>query len=88
MLYASMVCPYLARPQARRRVLDRGTARGATGAVVGFAEFEYAVLESQVLFRFLDVVEFLPHDDAATTHLATLETELGSRPPGRPGETR
>ncbi|MEY9843011.1 hypothetical protein ABH940_000059 [Streptacidiphilus sp. BW17] len=81
MLYASMVCPYLGRPQARRRVLDRGTARGATGAVVGFADYEYAVLESQVLFRFVDVVEFLPHDDAATTHLAALETELASRPP-------
>ncbi|MEZ0069498.1 hypothetical protein ABIA32_005543 [Streptacidiphilus sp. MAP12-20] len=76
MLYASMVCPYLARPQARRKVLDRGTVRGTTGAVVGFADYEYAVTDSQVLFRFLGIVEFLPHDDAATAHLATLQAEL------------
>lgn len=79
MLYASMVCPYLARPQARRRVLDRGTARGASGAVVGFADYEYAITDSQVLFRFLGVVEFLPHDDAATAHLSTLEQEIAQR---------
>ncbi|MEY9870565.1 hypothetical protein ABH931_000019 [Streptacidiphilus sp. MAP12-33] len=79
MLYASMVCPYLARPQARRKVLDRGRARGATGAVVGFGDFEYAVTDTQVLFRFLDVVEFLPHDDAASTHLDTLQQELDQR---------
>jgi hypothetical protein len=79
MLYASMVCPYLARPQARRKVLDRGTARGTTGAVVGFADYEYAVTDTQVLFRFIEVVEFLPHDDAATAHLPTLQAELDAQ---------
>ncbi len=41
MLYAAVVCPYLARPNARRGtsasapglVVDRGTSRGAGGAV-------------------------------------------------------
>ncbi|MEU5534409.1 hypothetical protein [Streptomyces sp. NPDC020362] len=86
MLYAAMVCPYLARPNARRGLsaaqpdeftshVVRGTARGAMGAVVGFAEYEYAVTSSQVLFRFLDVVEFLPHD-TADAHLDELRAEL------------
>ncbi|KOV67576.1 hypothetical protein [Streptomyces sp. MMG1121] len=86
MLYASMVCPYLARPNARRGLsaaepdemtvhVVRGAVRGAMGAVVGFAEFEYAVTSSQVLFRFLDVVEFLPHD-TADAHLDELRAEL------------
>jgi hypothetical protein len=86
MLYASMVCPYLARPHARRgldaRTPDaltehvvRGAARGAMGAVAGFAEYEFAVTPTQVLFRFLDVVEFLPHD-SADAHLDELRAEL------------
>lgn len=87
MLYASMVCPYLARPNARRRATAgstadgltsaavRGAARGGTGAVVGFGDYEYAVTETRVLFRFLDVVEFLPHE-SADEHLAELRAEL------------
>jgi hypothetical protein len=86
MLYASMVCPYLARPNARRGLdaahpdemtahVVRGAARGALGAVVGFADYEFAVTASQVLFRFLDVVEFLPHD-TTDAHLAELRAEL------------
>jgi hypothetical protein len=86
MLYASMVCPYLARPNARRGTpaaepdeltahVVRGAVRGATGAVVGFGEYEYAVTGSQVLFRFLDVVEFLPHD-TSDAHLDALRAEL------------
>ncbi|MFB7376595.1 hypothetical protein ACFC26_28335 [Kitasatospora purpeofusca] len=86
MLYASMVCPYLARPNARRRQsaeqpdemtghVVRGTVRGTTGAVVGFADYEYGITETRVLFRFIDVVEFLPHDNA-DEHLADLRTEL------------
>ncbi|MFC1439524.1 hypothetical protein ABUW04_14785 [Streptacidiphilus sp. N1-10] len=92
MLYASMVCPYLARPNARRGVSAeqpdeltahavRGAARGGTGAVVGFADYEYAVTSTQVLFRFLDVVEFLPHENAES-HLPELEAELGGRSTG------
>ncbi|MFE9422600.1 hypothetical protein ACFYNO_06520 [Kitasatospora sp. NPDC006697] len=91
MLYASMVCPYLARPNARRgRTADgeseltshlvRGTARGGRGAVVGFADYEFAITATQVLFRFLDVVEFLPHADA-DEHLGDLEAELARRQP-------
>jgi hypothetical protein len=86
MLYASMVCPYLARPNARRGLsavepdamtahVVRGAVRGSMGAVVGFAEYEYAVTGSQVLFRFLEVVEFLPHD-TADAHLDELRAEL------------
>lgn len=86
MLYASMVCPYLARPNARRRTsadqpdeltahVVRGAARGGTGAVVGFADYEFAITESRVLFRFVDVVEFLPHEDSAE-HLDELRAEL------------
>lgn len=86
MLYASMVCPYLARPNARRGTtaaapdemtahVVRGAVRGSMGAVVGFADYEFAVTGSQVLFRFVDVVEFLPHD-TADTHLGALRQEL------------
>lgn len=89
MLYASMVCPYLARPNARRGMtaeqpdqltehVVRGAVRGGSGAVVGFAEYEYAVTGSQVLFRFLDVVEFLPHE-LSDSHLPELEAELARR---------
>ncbi|KJK55498.1 hypothetical protein [Saccharothrix sp. ST-888] len=86
MLYASMVCPYLARPNARRGLsaerpdeltehVVRGAVRGEMGAVVGFGDYEYAVTDSQVLFRFLDVVEFLPHD-TADAQLDELKAEL------------
>lgn len=90
MLYASMVCPYLARPNARRGTsaytpddmtahVVRGAVRGSMGAVVGFADYEFAVTPSQVLFRFVDVVEFLPHD-VADAHLGALRAELAERP--------
>ena len=86
MLYASMVCPYLARANARRGLdaqtpdamtehVVRGAVRGATGAVVGFADYEFAVTPTQVLFRFLDVVEFSPHE-SSDSHLADLRAEL------------
>lgn len=93
MLYASMVCPYLARPRARRGLaaadpadavsghVARGAARGATGAVVGFAAYEYAATADQVLFRFLEVVEFLPHEDSAV-HLDALRAELAGEEEG------
>ncbi|MFJ1708604.1 hypothetical protein [Kitasatospora sp. NPDC088346] len=91
MLYASMVCPYLARPNARRGLsadgadeltshVRRGVSRGGTGAVVGFGDYEYAITPAKVLFRFLDVVEFLPHE-SADTHLDELRAELAR--PGR-----
>jgi hypothetical protein len=94
MLYASMVCPYLARPNARRGLsaqtpddmtehVVRGAVRGELGAVVGFADYEFAVTPSRVLFRFLDVVEYLPHD-TADQHLEELRAEL-ARTGGRSG---
>ncbi len=97
MLYASMVCPYLARPNARRGMsavapdeltghVVRGAVRGALGAVVGFGAYEYAITGTQVLFRFLDVMEFLPHD-TADAHLDELRAELAGEP-GREGQSR
>lgn len=86
MLYASMTCPYLARPNARRGVgaqhaegltehAQRGAVRGADGAVAGFGQVEYAVNAQRVYFRFLDVVEHLPHS-TGFEHLAALEEEI------------
>jgi hypothetical protein len=83
-----MVCPSRARPGGRRGTdaehpdamtahVVRGAARGVLGAVVGFGEYEFAVTAQRTLFRFLDVVEFLPHRDA-DTHLAALRAELGA----------
>jgi hypothetical protein len=72
MLYAAVVCPWLARPNARRRLdaevagarIPRGAARGATGdiggAVVSFETFEFTV-DARVQFRYGGVVELLPH---------------------------
>jgi hypothetical protein len=72
MLYAAVVCPWLARPNARRRLdaagvgapVRRGEARGAAGeiggAVVSFETFEFTV-NTRVEFRYRTVVEFLPH---------------------------
>jgi hypothetical protein len=51
--------------------------------VVGFADYEFAVTPSRVLFRFLDVVEYLPHD-TADQHLEELRAEL-ARTGGRSG---
>ena len=88
MLYAAMVCPFLARPNARRRTsaadpqeeltahVQRGVQRGESGAVAGFADYEYAVTPDRVLFRFLDLTEFLPHG-AGQDHLEALRAELG-----------
>jgi hypothetical protein len=95
MLYASMVCPYLARPNARRGTsavqpdeltahVVRGAVRGTMGAVVGFADYEFAVTPTQVLFRFVDVVEFLPHD-TADAHAEELRAELAQ---GRSAQDR
>ncbi|MFJ8442462.1 hypothetical protein [Kitasatospora griseola] len=89
MLYATMVCPYLGRPNARRQVtadqqdapddltahVVRGAARGELGAVVGFEDYEFAITPSRVLFRFIDPVEWLPHD-LAEQQLPNLQEEL------------
>lgn len=55
------------------------------GAVVGYGDYEFAVTKTKVLFRFLDVVEYLPHD-TADQHLPELQAELarsGGRLDGR-----
>jgi hypothetical protein len=99
MLYAAMVCPFLARPNARRGALPHPgggapaagrVARGSRGAVVGFADYEYAVTPRQALFRFLEVTEYLPHE-SGDEHLGALQAELAGscpvasarRPPGQ-----
>jgi hypothetical protein len=46
--------------------------------VVGFADYEFAVTATQVLFRFVDVVEFLPHQES-DAQLAELQAELQGR---------
>jgi hypothetical protein len=69
MLYAAVVCPYLARPTARRGqeaeavglTVHRGSSRGLGGAVVGFAEVEYRYRDV-MLFRFAGLVEFRRHE--------------------------
>ena len=72
MLYAAVVCPWLARPNARRRLdadvvglrMARGDARGAQGevggAVVSFATYEFEVGE-RVEFRYRGLGDFWPH---------------------------
>ncbi|HEX6873084.1 MAG TPA: hypothetical protein VF163_18455 [Micromonosporaceae bacterium] len=69
MLYAAVVCPYLARPNARRgqagdahaMTATRGDRRGAGGAVAGFEEVDFRLGE-HVLFRFAGLCEFRRHE--------------------------
>jgi hypothetical protein len=69
MLYAAVVCPYLARPTARRGeqaeipglTVHRGSKRGLGGAVAGFAEVEYRY-QDVMLFRFARLCEFRRHE--------------------------
>ncbi|MEV6966965.1 hypothetical protein AB0M47_17800 [Hamadaea sp. NPDC051192] len=67
MLYAAVVCPYLAQSTARRGQdgthagMVRGERKSAGGAVVGFGSLEFRYADV-MMFRFVDVVEFLPHD--------------------------
>lgn len=72
MLYAAVVCPWLARPNARRRLdadvvgsrLVRGDARGAVGeiggALVSFESYEFTVAE-RVEFRYRGPLDFRQH---------------------------
>jgi hypothetical protein len=80
MLYAAVVCPWLARPNARRSLdapvlggrLRRGEARGAAGevggAVVAFGTYEFTV-GSRVEFRYRGVL--------GEEHLARLSDGTG-----------
>jgi hypothetical protein len=79
MLYAAAVCPYLARPQARRDApegmsLARGYRRGERGAVAGFERYEYRLQEA-VLFRFDGLAAYHPHNDGAE-HLPRLRAAV------------
>jgi hypothetical protein len=94
MLYAAMVCPYLARPNARRgtdvRIGDFTAARGAArgeldgigGAVAGFETYEFEVAD-QVTFRFSGLVAVRPHRFGAE-HLPDLRDTLHADDVGVP----
>jgi hypothetical protein len=89
MLYAAVVCPYLARPTARRATdaslpgltVTRGDRRGFDGAVVGFDEYEFRHVEDAVLFRFTGLREFLRHQDGSE-HLAELRAAIAAEAGG------
>lgn len=94
MLYAAIVCPYLARPTARRgndasvpdAEFQRGEAHGSldgmTGAVVAFDTYEFEVGET-VRFRFNGLREFLPYA-LGEEHLAALCDAIAAQPAGEP----
>jgi hypothetical protein len=93
MLYAAIVCPYLARPTARRGeaaeaadlTVHRGSSRGLGGAVVGFAEVEYQY-QDVMLFRFGGLCEYRRHD-LGEEHLDALAAEVAAErdsPPPAP----
>jgi hypothetical protein len=91
MLYAAVVCPYLARPTGRRGeavtapglTAGKGTSRGLGGAVVGFAEVEFRYTDV-MLFRFAGVSEVRAHQ-LGEEHLdalveAVAQEQLTDRP--------
>lgn len=90
MLYAAVVCPYLARPTARRGhgaavaglVAARGDRRGLGGAVVSFAEVTHRYAEV-VLFRFAGLGEFRRHQ-LGDEHAAELAAEVAAGRPDGP----
>ena len=72
MVYSAIVCPYLARPNARRgqdvaiadftatRGDQRGEIDGIGGAVAGFRSYEFQ-LTDVVAFRFAGLISVTPH---------------------------
>ena len=93
MLYAAMVCPYLARPNARRGQaavapgldVDRGAARGVGGAVVGYQTYEFELVSASapqelVLFRFAGLTEFRRYE-TGLEHLPELAAAVASETP-------
>lgn len=90
MLYAAVVCPYLARPNARRGqdavaeglTTARGAKRGLGGAVVSFDGMEFRYTDV-VLFRFSGLGEFRRHElgeEQLPELLAAIGAETGARP--------
>jgi hypothetical protein len=98
MLYAAVVCPYLARPTARRGqdatasglAAVRGDRRDAGGAVVAFDDLEYRLAGAGdtptgsgiVLFRFAGLRACLPHQ-LGEEHLDELRAAVGAEPPAQ-----
>lgn len=95
MLYAAMVCPYLARATGRRgadasvpgadfgRGEAHGSTEGLTGAVAAFNTYEFEVGDV-VLFRFGGLRTFLPYllgDEL----LAELRGAVAQQPADGPG---
>jgi hypothetical protein len=90
MLYAAIVCPYLARPTARRgndatvpeaefrRGEAHGSLDGMTGAVVAFDTYEFEVGET-VQFRFSGLREFLPYA-LGEEHFQALRDAIAAQP--------
>jgi hypothetical protein len=92
MTYAAVVCPWLARPNARRRFdadavgvrMSRGDVRGAVGdvggALVSFARYEF-VSGERVEFLYREPLSFRTHL-LGEEHLAALrERAAGESPP-------
>lgn len=94
MLYAAIVCPYLARPTARRgtdasvpeaefhRGEVHGSLNGTSGAVVAFDTYEFEARET-VLFRFSGLREFLPYA-LGDEHLTVLREAIAAQPASEP----
>jgi len=90
MFYAAIVCPYLARPTARRGTgatvpdaqFHRGDAHGSsdgmTGAVVAFDTYEFEVA-GEVRFRFAGLREFLPYA-LGDEHMDGLRDAIAAQP--------
>lgn len=91
MLYAAVVCPYLARPNARRGMpasaaglsAGRGDRRGSGGAVCGFESVEFRYVDT-VLFRFADLIEFLPHEEGSAQLAELVRSVEAERSAGSP----
>jgi hypothetical protein len=93
MTYAAVVCPWLARPNARRRLeadgigvaMTRGDARGSVGdvggALVSFARYEFSV-GARVEFRYRELDAFRPHLLGAD-HLESLRAGTETESPVR-----
>lgn len=93
MFYAAIVCPYLARPTARRgadavvpdalfrRGEAHGSADGMAGAVAAFHTYEFEVA-GEVRFRFAGLREFLPYA-LGDEHLGGLRDAIVAQPVSR-----
>jgi hypothetical protein len=73
MIYAAIVCPYLASPAARRKIkthagpetIPRGDPRGPSGAVVGYDRYSWGFGPAGIAVTYGWPVEFLPYASGA-----------------------